>query len=118
MLKNIKTVIYEKNFTFSNKEYFQLDIYEDRNVLKYNDSNNTKIKNVNDDLAMQYVEQLFRIIDGWKNMYENNAILDGVIWKLEITYKNGETKHYYGKNEFPSNFECLDKIKNEMINKI
>lgn len=116
MLKNIKTIIYEKNFAFSNKQYFQLDIYEDKNVLKYNDGDN--IKNVNDDLAMQYVEQLFRIIDGWKNIYENNSILDGGEWKLEITYKDGEIKHYYGKNEFPNNFEYLDKIKNELISKI
>lgn len=65
-----------------------------------------------------YVDKLFRIIDGWKNKYENINIIDGIEWQLQITYKNGETKHYFGKNDFPSNFEYLDKIKYEIINKM
>lgn len=65
-----------------------------------------------------YVDKLFRIIDDWKSKYENTNIIDGIEWQLQITYKNGETKYYFGKNDFPSNFEYLDKIKYEIINKM
>lgn len=119
MFKNIKSLIYEKNFTLYPTEYFELEINEDRNTLKYTDSmKNNKIENISDELVNEYFNQLFRIIYGWKNKYEDNTVVDGIEWKLQITYKNQEAKMFYGKNAFPNNFEYLDKIKKEMINKI
>ncbi len=119
MFKNIKSLVYEKNLTLYSKEYFELEINENRNILKYKDNmNNNKIENVNDELVMEYFDHLFRIIDDWKDKYEDNSMIDGIEWQLQIIYKNGKIKKYCGKSEFPRNFEYLDKIKNEMINKI
>jgi len=124
LFRSIKNVIYEKKSILYPVEYFQLEIYEDKNVLKYSDNKHIdtikglRIENVEDEIVMQYFDELFRIIDGWKDKYQNNNFVDGIEWKLQITYKNGETKNYFGKNDFPNNFEYLDKIKKEMINKI
>lgn len=119
MFKNIKSLIYEKNLTLCLTEYFELEIKENKNTLKYTGNiKNNKIENVNDELVMEYFDHLFRIIDEWKSTYEDNSMMDGIEWKLQITYKNGEIKQYCGKNDFPNNFEYLDKIKDEMINKI
>ena len=100
-------------------EMFELELKEDKNILKYGEyiekNNGIMIEN---DLAIQYLDNLFRIIDGWKSKYENKNMIDGTEWKLQITYKNGEIKQYVGKNDFPANFEYLDRIKNEMITQI
>ena len=117
MFRQIKNIIYVKRRILSSTEYFQLDIFDDKNVLKYiSDKSNIKpiTKNDDDKLVIDYFDKLFRIIDGWKDKYNNNAI-DGIEWQLQITYKNGETKNYIGKNAFPSNFGYLDKIKDELI---
>lgn len=119
MFKNIKGLMYEKHLTLYSTEYFELEINENKNILKYSDNiKNIKIENVNDEFVIEYFDHLFRIIDEWKNKYEDTSIMDGIEWKLQITYKNGEIKQYVGKNDFPNNFEYLDKIKNEIINKI
>lgn len=119
MFKDIKSLIYEKNLTLYPAEHFELELDENRNILKYTDNRkNNKFENVDNELVIEYFDHLFRIIDGWKNKYEDNSIMDGTEWKLQITYKNGEIKEYYGKNDFPNNFEYLDKIKNDLINKI
>lgn len=116
--------MYEKKLMLSIPEYFQLEIYDDRNTLKYIDNmysdsiKEPKIKNVDDEVVMEYFDKLFRIIDGWENKYVKDNIIDGMDWQLVITYKNGDIKHYYGKNDFPVNFEYLDKIKYEIINKM
>lgn len=117
MFKNIKNVMYEKNLMLSSPEYFKIVICEDSNILEYSDNKymdsikNPKIQQVNDELVNKYFDKLFRIIDGWKNEYVKNDIVDGTQWQLQITYKDDNIKHYFGKNDFPSNFEYLDKIK-------
>ena len=119
MFKNIKSLIYEKNYSFSPIDYFEIDIDENKNIFKYTDTINThKIENVDDQIVIGFFDSLFRIIDGWKNKYDDNSVIDGSEWKLQITYINGEKNLYYGKNGFPNNFEYLDKIKYEFINKV
>lgn len=112
MFKDISKVVYKKENMLSFEEYFELEINEDASIIKYNN----KIKNINDELVMNYFDRLFRIIDGWKEEYIDNTVIDGLEWKLQITYKDGFVKQYIGKNDFPNNFEYLDKIKYEIIN--
>lgn len=120
MFIDIKDVIYEKKMMPSSTEYFHIEICEDRNILEYSDNKNmgTIKNNVDNELVMQYFDRLFRIMDGWKNVYQNNNFIDGIEWYLQITYKNGEIKQYFGKNKFPANFEYLDKIKYEIIDEM
>lgn len=119
MFENIRKVIYKKKNMLAFEEYFELEINEDANILKYNDGRHSNtIDNVNDELVMNYFDRLFRIIDGWEEEYIDNTVIDGVEWKLQITYKDGFVKQYNGKNDFPNNFEYLDKINHEIVNKM
>ena len=117
MLRNVKRIVYVKKTMKS--EIFELELQEDKNILKYGEyiEKNNGIM-IDNDLAIHYLDNLFRIIDGWKSKYENKNMIDGTEWKLQITYKNGEIKQYVGKNDFPANFEYLDRIKNEMITQL
>lgn len=117
MFKDIRCLIYEKKLSLNSTEYFELDINEDGNMLKYIDNIN-KIEIIDDELVIEYFDNLFRIIDEWKHKYEDNSMIDGIGWQLQIIYKNGKIKQYSGKNDFPINFEYIDNIKNKMINKI
>jgi len=99
-------------------EYFKLEIQGDKNILKYICNNHAKSFakiEVKDEMIMEYLDNFFRIIDSWKNKYVNNNVLDGVEWQLQISYKNGEKDFFYGKNDFPNNFETLDMIKQQLI---
>lgn len=117
MIKNIQKIIYEKNNALSIKEWIELDV--EKSKLKYK-KNNKKIKidNISNELIIKYLDQLLRTIDGWKKEYINQNCLDGMIWKLTVIYRNGEKIEYIGKNEFPYNFEHLEKIEYQLINKI
>lgn len=116
MFRNIKKIIFIKKSLTSNEEYFQIEVQKDKNILRYTDFINIpKIVHINDDLVIQYFDNLFRIIDNWDTVYENNSVIDGIEWQLQIIYKNDETKYYSGKNDFPNNFEYLDKMKYEII---
>jgi len=120
LLKNIKNVMYIKE-TMSSSDYFQLEIQEDKNILKFIDSKyieiskNPKVKIIEDELAATYLDKLLRITNDWKNTYENNNIIDGITWQLQITYKTGKVKYYSGKNDFPDNFWYLDKLNYEIL---
>lgn len=125
MLRDIKYVIYQKDTALLYKEYFQLEIKEDKNLVKYSDESYTKnieekqptVIQVSDKQAMEFIDILFRVINKWKNRYENINILDGTEWKLQIKYSNGKIAYYSGKNDYPSNFEYLDLITKELLNK-
>lgn len=43
----------------------------------------------------------------WKSKYVNSDILDGTHWVLTTVYSDGEEEHFYGSNDFPSNFGSL-----------
>ncbi len=120
MFECIKKVVYKKQLSFSPEQYFKLENNENKYIVTYSDRNNLKTKEVSNELVIQYFDQLFRIIDGWKNHYEDtkNAIIDGTQWQLQIEYKDGEEENYIGIDKFPSNFEYLDEIKYELINNV
>ena len=124
MLTNIKTIIYQKETALAMLEYLKIEILEDKNILEFIDNRyqetigNPKSIEIAEDYVERYIDKLFRIIDGWENIYEDNNIIDGISWKLKIIYTDGESEHYIGKNSFPSNFEYLDKIKYEIIDKV
>lgn len=116
MLKSIKNVLYTKQLMPSMiEEYFELKICENKNILKYGSVKNIRRLDISNKQAINYLDKLFRIIYGWKNEYIDTKIIDGIAWNLQITYLDGNKECYKGKNDFPNNFEYLDKIKNEVI---
>ena len=46
----------------------------------------------------------------WAKNYSDPTILDGTQWNLEITYKDGKTRKYWGSNDFPRTFDSLSKL--------
>ena len=95
LFKDISKVVYKKKNMLSFEEYFELEINEDASIIKYNN----KIKNINDELVMNYFDRLFRIIDGWKEEYIDNTVICGkTVQILVITDKEVNT-HIF-KNSF------------------
>lgn len=120
-MKGVKSIIYKKNQTFLKEEYFEIEIKNKKNLLKHNNSyfqfqDGIISKKLSDEKVFEFFKKLFSLIDNWKDEYINYNIIDGVEWKLEISFTNGKIKRYIGKNDFPNNFEYLDKIKDELIN--
>ena len=119
MLDLVKKVMYEKKEFPYSQVYFMLEINENGNVLGYKDNLQTiKKENVDNKIVEEYLDKLIRIIDGWKEKYENQNIIDRTEWNLQINFKDGTKKLYSGKNDFPNNFEYLDKINHEIMSKL
>lgn len=59
MFKDIKNIMYVKRGMLSSPEYFQIEVHEDRNVLKYIDNKyidtikKPRIENVDDELVIR-----------------------------------------------------------------
>lgn len=122
MINFVKSVSYIKKTMLSSEEYFQIKILKDKNVVRYyntksaNVLDNPIIKEIDNNILKEFLDQLFRIIDGWENEYINSNFLDGTEWQLEIKYQDNEVIYYSGKNDFPDNFEYLDRLKYKLLN--
>lgn len=77
-----------------------------------------KKENVDNKIIGEYLDKLIRVIDDWKEKYENQYVIDGIEWNLQINFQDGTKRYFTGKNDFPDNFEYLNKVNNELINKI
>ena len=87
MFENISKVIYKKKMMLSSEEYFELEINENANIVKYNDGRHSNtIDNVNNEFVINYFDSLFRIIDGWKEEHIDNTVIDGVEWICKTIY--------------------------------
>ncbi len=125
MLKDIKSISFFKDTALSYKEYFQLEIKDDKNLIKYSDEKYTNrieekkpiIIQISDEKAMEFIDKVYRIIYKWNERYENKSIIDGVEWRLQIKYNNNEIEYYSGKNDYPNNFEYIDIIIHELLKK-
>lgn len=117
MIKIAQKVIYEKNMMPSIRECIEIDV-ENNKICYIKNDNKIEKENISNELITNYLEQLFRITNGWKKEYINQDFFDGIEWRLTIIYRDGEKTEYIGKNKFPYNFVYLDKIEYQMINKI
>ena len=72
-------------------------------------------KIVDKEEIFKYLESLFRIIDHWEEEYIDTKIIDGDDWRLSIVYLDGKKKEYYGKAEFPTNFEALERLSQKLV---
>ncbi len=104
-MKGIKAVIYE-----TNGQSMFIDIGD-------------KIQFISNDISciisekstLEYLKNLFYIIDDWELKYVNPEMIDGDNWKLSIIYFNGNKKEYSGKSSFPNNFEAFERLNQELI---
>jgi len=49
-------------------------------------------------------------IEEWKQEYVDSEILDGIQWKLVVTYADGRKRKYWGSNDFPDDFRALLEV--------
>ena len=105
----VKCIIYEKN-----NISLIISINNDESKIQNNDI----IKSVDNKMVFKYLDNLYRIIDDWQKEYINTRIIDGDSWKLSIAYANGSKREYYGKSSYPTNFEALERLNQELIDEV
>ena len=66
-------------------------------------------------VIFKYLELLFNIIDNWQEKYIDTKIIDGDYWKLSITYIDDSKKEFYGKSNYPTNFEAFERLNQNLI---
>ena len=104
----VKNVIFENNNTslvinVGNKCY-----------LYYNGITNS----IDNKKMFNYLISLHRIIDNWEKEYINTTVIDGSSWKLSIIYTDGNKIEYRGRSNYPTNFEALERLNQELINEV
>lgn len=104
----VKSIIYEKN-----NQRLIISINNESKI-QYNDI----LKAIDNILVFKYLDSLYRIINDWEKEYINTRIIDGDHWKLSITYINGNKKEYYGKANYPTNFEALERLNQTLIDEV
>lgn len=70
---------------------------------------NTEAGNIIDMDTAEFLCEFAELhIGEWDSVYDDNDILDGTQWHLEIHYSNGcEPVRFYGSNAYPYNFDKL-----------
>lgn len=104
----IKSITFEKNGK-------SLNLYiSDKSVITYKDIS----KVIDNNIVFKFLESFFSIIDSWQREYINPKIIDGEYWNLSITYMNDSKKEYYGRANYPSNFEAFERLNQKLINEV
>ena len=114
-----------KNFEFSFEiGGFRLDSFkiysQDQFVIIQNmdvpglitDSNRVEIS----DLEWQRFWNKIDILEvwNWKKEYFDQDVMDGVQWELMIDKKGRQRRRIFGSNKFPTNFEALTNLINDI----
>ena len=107
-MKGIKNIIYE----FNGICIFNISL--DNNHIIYKDVSGTITK----DKMIEYIRNLYGIINGWDEEYISTKLIDNSNWELEIIFTNGNKKQYRGKSEYPYNFEAFERLNQELINEV
>lgn len=79
---------------------------------------NNILKEINNEIVFKYLKSLFSIIDDWQKEYINTKIIDGDNWRLSIVYVDDSKKEYYGKSNFPINFEAFKRLNQKLIDEV
>lgn len=99
---------------YQNKYYFSFGYSKDGKLIQ--NSRGCKDLHEIQQNAEHYEKMLLEIneiVKDWKDSYNNNDIMDGTQWHLEIKKRN---KKYSGSNEFPHNYNDLTKVLNKYFN--
>ena len=107
-MMGVKSIVFEKN-----GRSLVISIGNVNEILYHGIS-----KTIGDEVIFKYLESFFRIIEGWKKEYLDFKTIDGTSWKLSISYIDDSKKEFYGKSNFPSNFEALERINQALINEV
>lgn len=116
MIKEITNIIFTKKDPFSIDDYFEIEMMEDKNIIKWKNSiNKQETISISDTYIIRFLDSFFRIIEEWDENYIQINTLDRTQWHLTIKFKNGNNKQYYGSGLYPNNFNAFEKLKKELI---
>ena len=98
-----------KEFYFIHNES-ELIIDDNYNVI-YNGHKLNIDKNRVNDMLMNIIY----VINKWDNEYIDTSIIDGINWKICITYIEGIKKEYHGHGSYPDNFDAIKHYIKEIV---
>ena len=107
-MKKLKSIIYENN-----GQSLVINIGEKSQII-YKDISSI----ISEEKTLEYLRNLFCIIDNWNKEYINTKMIDSSIWKLSINYSNGNKKEYIGKASYPNNFEAFERLNQSLIDEV
>ena len=108
MMIGVKSITFERNGK-------SLNIYiGDKTEIVYKDISKTIYSNI----VFKYLESLFFIINSWQKKYVYARAIGGEYWKLSITYVDDSKKEYYGKSDYPNNFEAFERLNQKLISEV
>lgn len=113
MLEGIRSVILKRQGFTDNYEVFK--VVNNNGFYMY--INEGIAKRVDNKLMLYFFDNFFRVISDWKHEYINNYGVDLENWSLRIEYGDGNIKEYHGKGMYPDNFNVLESLIYEMIDK-
>lgn len=104
-MKVIESIIYKDNYnslTINDKEI----IYNDISM------------KINEEMYLNYLKDLFLIINDWNNEYINLSIIDGGSWNLVIKFVDNSERKYVGRSDRPNNFEEFENLNFSLIKEV
>ncbi len=104
----VKNIFYENN---NNQLIISID---KESTIKYNDM----LIQVDNQIIFKYIDTFLRITNNWQKEYTNSTLIDGNNWKLSITFIDGYKKEYNGNRSYPTNFEALERLNQELIEEV
>lgn len=107
-MKRVKSIIYEIS-----GQTLVINIGE-KNQIIYKDISGI----ISEDKTLEYLRNLFCIIDSWNKEYVNTRMIDSSSWKLSIIYYNNNKKEYSGKSSYPNNFEAFERLNHKLIDEV
>jgi len=95
-MMNVKRIVYENNYEGS----FVIEVNNNNSNVLFNDN----LRVVDNKTIFSYLNSLFSIIALWNREY---IVL--------IYYIDGSSTRYYGRNNYPSNYEAFKMLNDEFI---
>ena len=116
MKKTINKVEYTQSNCFSMQTKYKIIVGETPFIkvsISYGNDNVTERCFLRD--RQKFLKRFSIInVDKWKEEYLNKNVLDGIQWKLSVTYGDGSKKQVYGSNSFPKGYNRLKKLFEEI----
>ena len=106
-MMNVKRIVYENNYEGS----FVIEVNNNNSNVLFNDN----LRLVDNKTIFSYLNSLFSIIALWNREYIEYDVIDGNSWSLLIYYIDGSSTRYYGRNNYPSNYEAFKMLNDEFI---
>ena len=123
--KKIEKNVFEafKGGFFGPSSYYFIDKLNDTYRFKFGYSRDGRMINSEDSNLLtidqnkeyydNFIKDLLKEVEEWKEFYDNPNIMDGTQWDIELKEHH---KSYHGSNDFPTNFKSVTKLLSNYFN--